>query len=156
MNWIIGNSNKMRYHTNLFEITKPFKEQIDNYNWILSGLDLLTNKLSDLPINFEGDYFLLSPTDFKKLVESNTQIIWGVILGVPQNLSISIDLDNLPFVEGNDNIWLPGNLQFNFAEIEIDCFDSSYTIIKFISKELSQKFKNYFEEAIELDKFNQN
>jgi hypothetical protein len=48
----------------------------------------------------------------------------------------------------NNNIF-----QIINSEIEIIAFDSSYTIVKFKNKLLSDKFKMFFEEAIELEKF---
>ena len=45
------------------------------------------------------------------------------------------------------------NFQHKNASIEIIAFDSSYTIIKFKDKKLSEKFKNYFDEAILLSEF---
>ncbi len=129
MNWIIKKSKKLRYHTDLLEITKPFQKGIENYNWFLSDLDFITDQLPNLPINFDQDYFILSPGDFKRLILADVQIIWGVILAVPKNLPIQINEQYLPFVEGNSKIWEAGNIQLDKAEIEIDCFDSSYTIV---------------------------
>ena len=108
---------------------------------------------SPLPINFDKDYFILKNEDFQKIADSRTQIIWGVISAVPKSFAVEVDTENLPFVEGNDLVWENGNLQVNNSEIEIIAFDSSYTIVKFTNQSLSEKFKNYFEEAIELDKF---
>ena len=107
---------------------------------------------SYLPINFDKDYFILTAKDFQKIAEEDVQIIWGALLAVPENQEINTS-EQLPFVEGNDNIWKDGNIQLENAEIEIDCFDSSYTIVKFKSMEMSKAFKDYFPEAIELEKF---
>jgi len=151
MNWIIRNTKKFEFHTYLDEILKPISDDVENYNWILCDLDFMTDK--SLPINFDEDYFILSNVDFQKIANSRTQIIWGVISAVPKSFALEVDTENLPFVEGNDLVWENGNLQVNNSEIEIIAFDSSYTIVKFTNQSLSEKFKNYFEEAIELDKF---
>lgn len=153
MDWILRKSEKLRYHTQLDEVTKPFFDEIDKYDWLLSDLDFLTNKLPNLPIDFDHDYFLLTPSKFKKLVLADVQIIWGSILAIPKDSQIEVNEDNLPYVEGNDKIWKVGNIQHDRAEIEINCFDSSYTIVKFRNKFTSDRFREYFEEAIELDKF---
>jgi hypothetical protein len=50
-------------------------------------------------------------------------------------------------------VWKNGNIQHPNAALEIVCFDSGYTIVKFRDEKLSDKFKAYFDEAIELEKF---
>lgn len=151
MNWIIKNTSKIDFHTNLKEILKPISTDLDNYNWFLCDLDFMSDL--PLPINFDKDYFILKNEDFQKIADSRTQIIWGVISAVPKNINIEIKEDALPFVEGNDSVWQNGNFQVNNSEIEIIAFDSSYIIVKFINQTLSEKFKKYFDEAIELEKF---
>jgi len=153
MNWIIRNSKKISFYTHLDEILKPLLERIDNYNWVLSDLDG-NGGIQDLPIDYENDYFILSASDFKKILDSQTQFYWGVIIGVPTSFEVKIDENNLPYAEGSELIWQNGNLQYPDAEIEIICFDSSYTIVKFTNEYLSDKFKEYFEaDAIPLQKF---
>ncbi len=152
MNWIIRYSKKMPYHTYLNVILEPFKEQFKNYNWILCDVEYHSANI-ELPIDMDTDYFILSPADFKILLERDIQIWWGVILAVPISYEVKLDVDDLPYAEGNELIWKNGNIQHPNAEIEIVCFDSGYTIVKFGKQELSDKFKTYFDEAIELEKF---
>ena len=152
MNWIINKLSKLKYHTNLLELTRPLQIYLDNYNWLFSDLEFGDGSY-ELPINYDQDYFILTAADFKKIAEQNVQIIWGTLLAVPKDKTIQIDEQSLPCVEGNENIWKNGNIQLDTAEIEIDCVDSSYTIIKFKLEEMSKAFKEYFTEAIELEKF---
>jgi len=153
MNWIIRKSKKISGHTYLDEILKPLLEHIDDYNWILSDLDG-GGSLEALPINYEDDYFILSANEFKKIVNSRIQLYWGVVIGVPTYFEIKINENNLPHAEGSELIWQDSNLQYPDGEIELVCFDSGYTIVKFGSEELSNKFKDYFEaDAIPLQKF---
>lgn len=151
MNWIIGNTKKIKFHTDLSEILKPILENSENYNWFLCDLDFIADR--SLPIDFNANYFKLNNEEFLKIVYSQTQIIWGVISAVPKSIEIEIDENNLPFVEGNELIWKNDNFQVENSEIEIIAFDSSYTIVKFKNYTLSEKFKAYFDEAIELEKF---
>ncbi|MEO7214796.1 hypothetical protein [Mucilaginibacter sp.] len=75
-------------------------------------------------------------------------------IAIPYNIEITIDENAIPLAEGNELIWKNGNLQYPDAAIEIICFDSGYTIVKFTDERLSAKFKAYFgDEAIELEKF---
>ncbi len=46
-----------------------------------------------------------------------------------------------------------GNLQVKNSKVEIIAWDSSFTIVKFTEKKISDKFKEYFDEAIELEKY---
>lgn len=153
MNWIIDKTDKLRCHTLLSELTKPLQQYLPSYKWLFSDLDFITNDLSHLPINFEKDYFILTSEDFQKIADQDVQIIWGALLAVSKIEEILVGERNLPFVDGNDNIWRNGHMQLDNAQIEIDCFDSSYTIVKFKSSEMSKSFKDYFSEAIELEKF---
>lgn len=153
MNWIIHKTKKLRCHTLLAELTKPLQPYLQHYKWLFSDLDFITDKLPDLPINFHKDYFILTAEDFQKIADEDVQIIWGALIAVRKEEKILINEDKLPLVEGNDSIWSNGNMQLENAEIEIDCFDSSYTIVKFKSAEMSNVFKDYFPEAKELEKF---
>jgi hypothetical protein len=66
---------------------------------------------------------------------------------------VDVDEEHLPYAESNDIIWKNENIQHPNAQIEIVCFDSGYTIVKFRDEHLSNKFKAYFDEAMELEKF---
>jgi hypothetical protein len=153
MNWIISDSNKMEYHTHLNAVLKPIEDDIKDMNWIISDLDYFPDIITDLPVDLSHDYFVLSPEDFRTLVDANTQIIWGVFLGIPSTSPLEVDKEHLPYAEFNELIWKNGNIQHPSAQIEIVCFDSSYTIVKFRDEYMSDKFKAYFNEAIELERF---
>jgi hypothetical protein len=87
------------------------------------------------------------------LISKDIQIVWGSLIAIPENIKLTIDENNLPFVEGNDDIWLNDKFQIKESKIEIYCWDSSLTITKFKDKNLSDRFKGYFDEAIELEKY---
>lgn len=142
----------MPYHTYLNVIFEPLKDEIEKYNWIVTDLEFGFGG-EDLPVDMEHDYFILSAADFKNLLGKNVQIWWGIIIAIPIDIEIQLDEDNLPCAEGNSLIWKNGNLQYPGAEIEVICFDSSYTIVKFTKEELSEKFAVYFNEAIALENF---
>ena len=80
-------------------------------------------------------------------------IVWGAFSGIDKNLEIEITEEVLPLCEGVPEIWKNGNFQVEESEIEIIAWDSGYTIVKFKDEELSNKFKEYFDEAIELEKY---
>jgi hypothetical protein len=151
MNWIIRESEKLEFHTNIKEILRPFLGELKSFNWVISDFDFISDK--ELPIHQEVDFFVLSSQEFNEILNSKTQFIWGVISGFSEGHEIVFDEKNLPFAEGNDLIWRNGNLQIPNSTIEIIAFDSSYTIIKFKNKKISDTFKDYFNEAIKLEKF---
>jgi hypothetical protein len=143
----------MEFHTHLNGVLKPIMDDIKDWGWLISDLDYFPDTITNLPVDFERDYFILSSEEFQTLVDADPQIIWGVVLGIPSTFTIKVDEDNLPYAEFNELIWKNGNIQHPDAVIEIVCFDSSYTIVKFRDQHLSDKFKDYFEEAIELESF---
>jgi hypothetical protein len=151
MNWIIQHSKRLSFHTDLRSLIVPIWNDIKDFSWLISDLEFMSS--DPVPVDYDHDYFILSPEEFNILAQADAQIIWGVILGIPGTPPVTIDENELPYAEGNDLIWGNGNIQHPQAVIEIICFDSSYTIIKFKNIDLSMKFKSYFDEAIELEKF---
>ncbi|HAR73931.1 MAG TPA: hypothetical protein DCR77_11065 [Flavobacteriaceae bacterium] len=151
MNWILEKSNKLDFHTNLAKILEPLKINFKNYKWVFNDIDFMSDDI--LPINLDDDYFILNDLELNKILDVHTQFIWGIISAVPLDEEVILLSNDLPFIEGNDSIWNNNIFQIINSEIEIIAFDSSYTIVKFKNKLLSDKFKMFFEEAIELEKF---
>jgi hypothetical protein len=152
LNWIIRDTKKLYCHTNLNNLLNSWID-ISEFEWILSDLDVINFTKKKLPIDFNKSFSVITSDDFKKIIETDIQIVWGVISAINKSENPKFDKNNLPFVEGNDNIWINDNFQVENAIFEITAWDSSYTIIKFKDSELSKKFKLYFDEAIELDKY---
>jgi hypothetical protein len=153
MNWIIRSTKKLYCHTNLNNLLNSSWINISEFDWLLSDLDVVNFSKKELPIDFRENYTLLSPENFKILIESDIQIIWGVISAIKKSENPKFDKENFPYVEGNDNVWENDLFQVENSIFEITAWDSSYTIVKFKDIELSEKFKNHFEEAIQLDKY---
>lgn len=153
MNWIIRNTSKLKFHTNLKVLLMPIENEIKNLKWLISDLEINTSEMEKLPINHQKDWFLISATEMNIIRDTDTQIIWGAFSGIPNNQEIEPNQIDLPFAEGNELIWKNGNLQVVNSKIEIIAWDSSYTIVKFADNEMSDKFKKYFQEAIELENY---
>jgi len=153
MNWIISKTSKFNFHTDLKQVLAPLREDIHQFSWLVSDLELNTDQLEKLPVNHQQAYFLLSSEKMELMLEINPQVIWGVFSAMDSKISPTIHPDQLPYVNGNPHIWENGKLQTEASQIEILAFDSTYTIVKFADKALSAKFKSYFEEAIALEKF---
>ncbi len=142
----------MYCHTNLNNLLNSWID-ISEFEWILSDLDVINFTKKKLPIDFNKSFSVITSDDFKKIIETDIQIVWGVISAINKSENPKFDKNNSPFVEGNNNVWINDNFQVENAIFEITAWDSSYTIIKFKDSELSKKFKLYFDEAIELDKY---
>ncbi|WP_235299778.1 hypothetical protein [Portibacter marinus] len=153
MNWIIKNRDKLRFHTNLNVLLKPIENDIQRFNWLINDLEINSSELESLPINHEQDWFLITSEQMEELRISDTQIVWGAFSAIDNKSKIEIKEDVLPYAEGVSEIWKNGNLQVKESEIEIIAWDSSFTIVKFTDQTLSEKFSNYFDEAIELEKY---
>lgn len=146
----------MAYHTDLSVILKPLEDIIDNYNWVISDLEYIPG-VKGLPLNFDDDYFVFSSEQFKDILLKDIQFVWAIVLAVPKNEKIELIESNLPYAEFNPLVWKNGNIQYQSAEIEIICWDSSCTIVKLTKEKLSDKFKDYFgEDAMPLENFNYN
>lgn len=153
MNWIIRSTKKVKFHTNLQEVLKPIWDDLVVYKWILTDLDFMPDQ--PLPINFDEDFFILNNPEFEKLYQSNTQMIWGIISAVKDNIEPDTSLISRLSAE-DTSVWEPNHFLIQESIVEIIAFDSGYTIVKFKDKNLSDKFKEYFQEqAIDLQKFNE-
>lgn len=153
MNWIIKNSDKLEYHTHLGILLEPIKEAITALKWLIADVDMNTAELEKLPIDHEREWFLISSDEMKNICKSDTQFIWGVFSGIDQKTDFNPNSFEIPYADGNEEVWKTGNLQIENSKIEIVAWDSTYTIVKFTDKDLSVQFKNYFPEAIELENF---
>lgn len=119
----------------------------------MSDLDVINFSKEKLPIDFRENYSIVSPENFKRIIETDIQIIWGVISAVRKSEIPKLDKKYFPHVEGNNQVWENDKFQVENAVFEITAWDSSYTIVKFKDSELSKKFKAAFDEVIELEKF---
>ena len=153
MNWIIRNTRKLKFHTNLQILLEPIEKEIQRFKWLVSDIEVNSSSIRSLPINNEEDWFLISAEEMQALRSSDTQVVWGVFSAIDRHNQILVDNIILPAAEGAPQIWKNGNLQLQEAEVEIIAFDSSCTIVKFTDIELSDKFKIYFDDAIELEKY---
>ncbi len=77
----------------------------------------------------------------------------GYFAGFDNKTELKISREEIPYVDRNEKIRENGNLQLENLKVEVIAWDSSYTIIKFTQKEMSDKFKEYLDEAIELENY---
>ena len=85
MNWIIRNTSKLKFHTNLKLLLIPIENEIKDLKWLISDLEINTSEMEKLPINHEKYWFLISATEMNIIRDTDTQIIWGAFSGIPNN-----------------------------------------------------------------------
>lgn len=154
MSWIIRSTKKVKFHTNLHEVLKPIWNALAMYQWIITDLEFIPNGLP-VPINYDYNFFILNHQQFELLYKSSPQIIWGIISAVPD--TIEPDTSLLSNLSAEDSVvWKPDHFLVPESVLEIVAFDSGYTLVKFKDNNLSDTFKEYFQEqAIDLQKFNE-
>ena len=67
MNWIIRSTKKLKFHTNLEVLLKPIEDELTKFNWLMSDLEILTDRMEELPINYTKDWFILSQAEIEKI-----------------------------------------------------------------------------------------
>lgn len=150
----------MKYYTDLAMVFRAIGQRQREFNWLVTNLECntLPEGLWDTALDstpekawwFTGD-------ELTRFVESHDiQFIWAVLsgfrIGVNPDLS---HLDLLPCADGNGDLWKPGvRIQHPQAEVEIVCWDSGATLLLACDRELSQRFRSFFPEAVDLDEYN--
>ncbi|GAA4305549.1 hypothetical protein [Nibribacter koreensis] len=149
---ILRNTNQVEFHTNLTEIVEPFKKEFASLNWLLTNQDYT---LLDYPekslvdkLDHESDRIEFAGPELLDIIENRyIQFIWGVFCGIRGKIP-NLEKNELPYADCNAEIWTePDQFLLAESEIEIICFDGSYTIVKFLDKKLEERFKEKFTDA---------
>ncbi len=152
MTLIIKNTRQIEFHTNLNEVVHPFRKEFASLNWLLTNQEYT---LLDYPekgpidkLDHASDKIELTGSELLEIIESrHIQFIWGVFCGIRGNFP-DIEDNELPYADGNTEIWTePDQFLLAESEIEIICFDSSYTLVKFRERNLEERFKEKFTDA---------
>jgi hypothetical protein len=152
MELILESSDKIRFHTDLQIIIEPFMNTFKELYWTLFDYEymILEQNIEDGFKDLKPglDYLQFNGQRLYEIVSKvNIQFNWGVFIGTKELLKVD-SIQNLPFVDGNEDIWNKPNTFLNqFSEIEIISFDSSSTIVKFRDLELAKKWQSVFKEA---------
>lgn len=153
MNTILLKSVQMPFHTDMKVVFKALKDKQKDYNWLLTNIDC--NYYPDKRLLLNN--LLISGEELTDIIYKNDiQFMWGVFSGF--NKDINIDFENLeviPFADGNSKLWEENpKIQHPLAAVEIVCFDSSCTLLLSKDDELTELFRSYFKEAIDLNDYN--
>lgn len=159
MTLILDDTNQLEFHTDMGEIIKPIKEELKSLNWILTNqeytiLDYDMNGLVD-KLDHEAEIIHFDGQELLDILETRQiQFIWGVFCGTKKKIE-KLDPEKVPYADMNSDIWTkPNEFLLPESEIEIICFDSSCTLIKFKDVELEKRWKTKFTDAKKLKKKN--
>ena len=150
----------MAHPTDLRLVFEAFGGRQREYNWLLTDLELnrYPPGLPYLPEARSSATRWLSGTALSEIVETQeVQFIWGVVSGFP--LSTAADAVvriSHPYADGNVALWAPGvSIQHPLAEVEIVCWDASATLLLSRDDDLTERFRRFFPEAVDLDQHNE-
>ncbi len=157
MTLILENTKQVEFHTDLYEIIEPFEKEFSELNWLLTNQDYrildFDQKGGIEKLNFESDRITFSGIELLEIIRNRKiDFIWCVFCGFKNDIP-KLKKSELPFADLNSDIWNKPNEFLNKqSEIEIISFDGTSTIFKTKIKEIENKFREKFTDAIELKK----
>lgn len=105
MNYIIQKLKNLTYHTHLGSLLKPIESELKEYQFLIADYLFLSPE-KDLPIqNFSSNYEIFDAENFLDLAQKDVKFNYGYFAAIPKDKEIVLDLENLPYVEGNPEIW---------------------------------------------------
>ncbi|HWJ28914.1 MAG TPA: hypothetical protein VNS32_20385 [Flavisolibacter sp.] len=153
MTIILEETNQFTFHSDLSLVIRPFGDYFQRLNWLITDLWCFSLEPPDKKkgigrLNHEDLSIVFSGKELYDLIMSEKiQFIWGVFSGFEGDIPV-VKEDDLPYADGNRDIWVrPEDFQLPSAQIEIICWDSSATIVKFKDKAFGYRFLEVFPEA---------
>jgi len=142
----IDNEYRMEFQTDLRPIIYAIKEHIEKLDWLISHHDFqYLNDIYDNRLNANESLIRISGKELSEVIsKTKIQFIWGIFSG-SRHLPKTENLDTEKLGLKNYD---PDAYVYDDAEIEIDCFDSSFTIIRTENKQILDKLAEYFGEKI--------
>ncbi len=134
MTVLLENTKQIDFFTDLSKVIVPFVDHFRKLNWFVTDLEyIVLDKLGELDgLKYNDNAITISGEQLLKTIQSRQiQFVWGVFTGFSGGVPQLPD-SRLPYADGNRELWTnPDKFQVTTAEIEIVCWDSSATIIKF-------------------------
>ena len=140
----IENSNEIK------KIFESFKIKFEKFNWLLTDIDC--SYTPDRRFNEKAIW--ISGTDLLKLFKkyNDLQFYWGVFSAFPPEVKVELPKESdLPFADGNEDIWEPtGGPQHQDAILELISWDSTHIIFSSKDDDLLKQFRSLFKKAEKL------
>jgi hypothetical protein len=161
VNTILEKSSRMVYHTDLRLVFEALGGRQRDFNWLLTDWELNYCPPGLGPYAEKGlaEARWFTGADLTDIVNAyEVQFIWGVLSGFNPGISIDITaLEAHPFADGNRVLWTDEvKIQHPSADVEIVCWDASATILLTSDDDLTERFRAFFPEALDLDEYNRN
>jgi hypothetical protein len=150
---------EMPYFTDLRLVFRAIGDRQREYNWLLTDVECNWLGIHDgrrHPLPDSGPYWLTGSELSRIVAEFDMQFVWGVLSGFPSAVSLHLDrLDVEPYADGNPDFWAAQpRIQHPLAEVEIACWDSTSTLLLSRDQSISESFRRYFPEAVDLPAHN--
>ncbi len=124
------------------------------YNWFITDVECYPENKKYRQL-LSNEYCFLTGEQLSQMIKKEDfQWIWGVFSGFDKNIKLDNILNyNLPYADGNENLWKTVNLQHPLANIEIVAWDSCLMLIKSVNTNIIDHFFDKFELAEDLSKY---
>jgi hypothetical protein len=154
MNTLLQGPSRMPFYTDLRVIFDALDGHQTEFVWLLT--DLVCSNYPP-PLVPSGPLWMTGQQLTTLVTRYTIQFVWGVISGFPTQPMIRLDCaEDLPYADGNRALWQPGvTIQHPEAVAEIVCWDSTATLLLSKDTELTGRFRTFFPEAVDLDKYNE-
>lgn len=124
------------------------------YNWFITDAECYPENKKYRQLLSNKYCFLTGEQLSQMIKKEDFQWIWGVFSGFDKNIKLDKILNyNLPYADGNENLWKTFNTQHPLANIEIVAWDSSLMLIKSNDANIINRFFDKFELAEDLSKY---
>jgi hypothetical protein len=147
---------QFRWQTDFERLLAPIRKQIEPLNWLITDLryqfidDQEPQQIPawDIDWGTEKQFAVVTGEElWNSVANRDIQVVWGVFCGVVGEMP-SVPDDELPYADGNREMWAePESFQLASAHIEIICWDSALTWVKFRDDSLGHQFLQLFPEG---------
>jgi len=137
----------MNYQTDLRPVFEAIQEYVTSLVWIIAGhnFNYLSNEYIDVRLNPKEDFIRLPGNELIEIVNNNKiQFKWGVLSGC----KVIPDINNFDYDKWGLKNYSAEGYVYDDAEIEIDCYDGLFTIIRTENSEIIEKLSDYFKREI--------
>lgn len=152
MTILLDDSPQFRWQTDFGRLLLPIKRQIEPLEWLVTDLQyhFIDDQLPRIVSAWETAELFVTVSGvalYQAVANRDIQVVWGVFCGVAGKVPDLSD-DQVPYADGNRELWTePEAFLLPQSEIEIVCFDSTVTLVKFRDEALGQQFLEVFPEG---------